>query len=129
MINLRSAKRRLAKRRTECSQLFFRFSQEFHKSLACPQAHSQHFCGGKIQITSFLYIIASSPHYFTLESRYNSFAIPASAGLSGPALQACAIRRLFMAQNVATEQLTIAEWVKGLAAIPVREFTLENVQD
>ncbi len=34
-----------------------------------------------------------------------------------------------MAQNVATEQLTIAEWVKSLAAIPVREFTLQNVQD
>jgi len=34
-----------------------------------------------------------------------------------------------MAGNVATEQLTIAEWVKGLAAIPPREFTLQNVQD
>ena len=34
-----------------------------------------------------------------------------------------------MAQKVATEQLTISEWVKGLAAIPVREFTLQNVQD
>src|SRR5207253_1969258 len=46
-----------------------------------------------------------------------------------PALQAHAIRRLSMAQKVATEQLTISEWVKGLAAIPVREFTLKNVQD
>jgi cysteine dioxygenase len=34
-----------------------------------------------------------------------------------------------MAQNVATEQLTITDWVKGLAAIPDRDFTLENVQD
>ena len=34
-----------------------------------------------------------------------------------------------MAQNVATEQLTIADWVKGLAAIPVRDFTIQNVQD
>ena len=34
-----------------------------------------------------------------------------------------------MAGNVAVEQVTIAEWVKGLAAIPVREFTLQNVQD
>src|SRR5438128_4155753 len=34
-----------------------------------------------------------------------------------------------MAQKVATEQLTISEWVKGVAAIPVREFTLKNVQD
>ena len=34
-----------------------------------------------------------------------------------------------MAQKVVTEQLTITDWVKGLAAIPVREFTLENVQD
>jgi len=34
-----------------------------------------------------------------------------------------------MAQNVATEQLTITDWVKGLAAISSRDFTLENVQD
>jgi cysteine dioxygenase len=34
-----------------------------------------------------------------------------------------------MAQPVATEQLTITDWVKGLAAIPERDFTLENVQD
>ena len=34
-----------------------------------------------------------------------------------------------MAQHVATEQLTITDWVKGLAAISGREFTLENVQD
>jgi cysteine dioxygenase len=34
-----------------------------------------------------------------------------------------------MAQNVATEQLTITDWVKGLAAIPGRDFSLQNVQD
>jgi len=34
-----------------------------------------------------------------------------------------------MPQKLATEQFTITDWVKGLAAIPVREFTLENVQD
>src|SRR5882762_1349214 len=34
-----------------------------------------------------------------------------------------------MAQHVATEQLTITDWVKGLAVIPGRDFTLENVQD
>jgi len=34
-----------------------------------------------------------------------------------------------MAQNVATEQLTISGWVKGLAAIPDRDFSLQNVQD
>jgi len=34
-----------------------------------------------------------------------------------------------MAQHVATEQLTITDWVHGLAAIPERDFTLENVQD
>jgi cysteine dioxygenase len=34
-----------------------------------------------------------------------------------------------MAQYVATEKLTIEEWVKGLAAIPAPEFTLQNVQD
>src|SRR2546430_17097894 len=28
-----------------------------------------------------------------------------------------------------TEQLTIGDWVQGLAAIPAREFTLETVQD
>lgn len=34
-----------------------------------------------------------------------------------------------MPQKVATDQLTITDWVKGLAAIPERDFTLENVQD
>jgi len=34
-----------------------------------------------------------------------------------------------MPQKLATEQLAITDWVKGLAAIPVEEFTLENVQD
>jgi len=46
-----------------------------------------------------------------------------------PALQARANRRLPMAGNVATEQLTITDWVKGLAAFPAREFTLQSVQD
>ena len=34
-----------------------------------------------------------------------------------------------MPQKLATEQLAIADWVKGLAAIRERDFTLENVQD
>ena len=34
-----------------------------------------------------------------------------------------------MAQNIATEQLIIADWVKGLAAMSASEFTLQNVQD
>jgi cysteine dioxygenase len=34
-----------------------------------------------------------------------------------------------MAQKLETEQLAISDWVKGLAAIPEREFTLEGVQD
>ena len=34
-----------------------------------------------------------------------------------------------MAGNIAIEQLTIADWVKGLAAIPVADFTLRGVQD
>ena len=34
-----------------------------------------------------------------------------------------------MAQYVATEKLSIEDWVKGLAAIPESEFTLQNVQD
>ena len=34
-----------------------------------------------------------------------------------------------MAQKTATEQIAIADWVKGLAALPEREFTLETVQD
>ena len=33
------------------------------------------------------------------------------------------------AGNVETEQLTIQDWVKGLAAIPGCDFTLETVQD
>ncbi len=34
-----------------------------------------------------------------------------------------------MAPKVAVELLDIADWVKGLAAISERDFTLENVQD
>ncbi|HKW56004.1 MAG TPA: cysteine dioxygenase family protein [Candidatus Acidoferrum sp.] len=34
-----------------------------------------------------------------------------------------------MPQNIAVEQLPIAEWVRGLTAIPERDFSLENVQD
>jgi predicted metal-dependent enzyme (double-stranded beta helix superfamily) len=34
-----------------------------------------------------------------------------------------------MSKQLAIEQLDIADWVKGLAAIPDRSFTLENVQD
>ncbi len=34
-----------------------------------------------------------------------------------------------MASKIAAEQLTIADWVAGLAAIPDRNFTLESVQD
>src|SRR5207302_10468476 len=34
-----------------------------------------------------------------------------------------------MAQYVATEKLNIQDWVKGLAAIPESEFSLQNVQD
>ena len=35
----------------------------------------------------------------------------------------------FMTQKLAIEMMSIADWVKGLAVIPEREFTLENVQD
>jgi len=34
-----------------------------------------------------------------------------------------------MQKQVTTEQLAITDWVKGLAAISERDFTLENVQD
>jgi cysteine dioxygenase len=34
-----------------------------------------------------------------------------------------------MAQNIAADQLAIADWVKGLASMSTREFTLQNVQD
>ena len=34
-----------------------------------------------------------------------------------------------MHKQVTTEQLAITDWVKGLAAIPERDFTLENVQE
>jgi cysteine dioxygenase len=34
-----------------------------------------------------------------------------------------------MAQNIATDQVTVTDWVNGLAAISVRDFTLQNVQD
>jgi cysteine dioxygenase len=34
-----------------------------------------------------------------------------------------------MSKQLAVEQLSISDWVKTLAAIPDRDFTLENVQD
>jgi cysteine dioxygenase len=34
-----------------------------------------------------------------------------------------------MQKQATTDQLAIADWVSGLAAIPEREFTLQNVQD
>jgi cysteine dioxygenase len=34
-----------------------------------------------------------------------------------------------MHKQATTDQLAITDWVEGLAAIPEREFTLENVQD
>jgi cysteine dioxygenase len=34
-----------------------------------------------------------------------------------------------MTKQLAAEHLAISDWVKNLAAIPEREFTLENVQD
>jgi cysteine dioxygenase len=34
-----------------------------------------------------------------------------------------------MPNQLAVEQLSITDWVKGLAAVPEQDFTLENVQD
>jgi cysteine dioxygenase len=34
-----------------------------------------------------------------------------------------------MPKNLAVEQLAISDWVKNLAAIPAKDFTLENVQN
>jgi hypothetical protein len=34
-----------------------------------------------------------------------------------------------MTKQLAAEQLAVSDWVKNLAAIPERDFTLENVQD
>lgn len=34
-----------------------------------------------------------------------------------------------MPTNLAIEKITISDWVKGLEAIPERDFTLDNVQD
>ena len=34
-----------------------------------------------------------------------------------------------MAQKAAIDQLNITDWVQGLATVPEREFTLQNVQD
>jgi hypothetical protein len=33
------------------------------------------------------------------------------------------------ADTIAAEQLNIQDWVKGLAAIPAKDFSLETVQD
>ena len=34
-----------------------------------------------------------------------------------------------MPQNIVAAQITIADWVSGLAAIPEKDFTLKTVQD
>ena len=34
-----------------------------------------------------------------------------------------------MTRHLAVEQLAVSDWVKNLAALPERDFTLENVQD
>ena len=34
-----------------------------------------------------------------------------------------------MSKQATTDRMTITDWVKGLAAIPGRNFTLESVQD
>src|SRR5258708_17527485 len=83
-----------------------------------------------LKSTSFPYFFTSLPPYSLLESRYNSLAIPASLWMArSTALRSHDNRRCLMAQHVATEQLTITDWVKALAAFPAREFTLQNVQD
>src|SRR5271154_4483347 len=48
---------------------------------------------------------------------------PKTTGLPAPCTEAS------MPNPIAAEQLTIIDWVKNLAAIPEREFTLENVQN
>ena len=77
MINLRPAKRWLAQRHAEFAQLFFRFTQQFHRSFELPERYRQRISERNIHITLFPYFFTSLPHYFALESRYNSYAIPA----------------------------------------------------
>ena len=36
---------------------------------------------------------------------------------------------LYMGKQISVSQMAISDWVAGLAAIPEREFTLQNVQD
>jgi predicted metal-dependent enzyme (double-stranded beta helix superfamily) len=58
--------------------------------------------------------------YFFAGARYNSGC--------GPDVER--LRRNMQKQvKIATQQLPIEEWVKGLAAMPEREFTLEAVQE
>src|SRR5260370_12477924 len=84
----------------------------------------------KLQITSFPYLFTSLPPYIVFDSRYNSSAIPASAGLPcRRSFLAHVNGRLPMPQNVAPEQLAITAWLKGLAAMLARELTLLYVQD
>src|SRR4029077_16370897 len=96
---------RLPHRGAHLAQLLFRFSQQFHASfryspvlLSSTESPSRISC---FSTSLLLYIIASS------FQRYNF-----------PTMQ----------KQLAVEQLAIADWVKGLAAIPERDFSLENVQ-
>src|SRR5262249_18747392 len=78
-------------------------------------------------------------------SSMDSFAVAARAAAQSPYRISCfdrvflVSRRSFpfvqrynflaMPNQLAVEQLSIADWVKGLTAIPERDFTLETVQD
>ena len=71
--------------------------------------------------------------HFSDKSLQSPYRIPCFAPeFSGLAAKSSSVRRYnfpTMPKQLAVEQLEIADWVKGLAAIPERNFSLENVQD
>src|SRR5260370_5122994 len=84
------------------------------------------------QCRDYLFFLASFLPYLLTSSLNRAIILgqsPCSLDCPVHRLQLHLRRRRSMAQNVATEQLTIADWVHGLAAIPERDFTLESVQD
>src|SRR5208282_4770736 len=107
MVYLPASIRRLSHRHAHLAQLFFRFSKQFHgvfPRARAPWSHlPNHPTEYRVLPASFFFASSSGSH-----RRYNFFA---------------------MQNQLAVETLSVIDWVKGLAAIPERDFTLQKVQD
>ena len=104
MIDLPAAIRRLPHRCAYFAQLFLRFSQQFHGFFLRALLASL----TRITLQNIVFLNSFFLYQISSLRRYNFLAMP---------------------KQLAVETLAISAWVKNLAAIPERDFTLENVQD